>query len=1202
MAQQKFKLHVQPGKTVMAGDGDDYTTLVITARNEDGEIVSTVNGKVKIGISSGLIDESEVKMESGIALVKFTSPMFGTPIKSSQRMVYFLFRFMQKFLARSAGSTSYQANQKLATNIALETFKEGLNPIALIPKKDNDNFVYIVCDINGVKGKAKIEIKKESDSRNGNIVPGIYYGRDITGQSDWYLDLYSSGEGYFGEANTSIEVANKILFTTENFTEFNDAMGKMAGMGGFMKAYLGPNENETKYMENYNIRENGMPSAYMPMPNNGVFVYIPPILFEYAGRKANSTSGNPGDEVLKTEKTGIILSQDKIVGDGRSKTKAVFHYEDENGLPVVGKTITWSIPKGLKIISIQSVTDASGNAEAVLEAPVIKASDEKRGDNTGGLIDNYDLYQLTVQYTSAKDKNESTQTTLCIYKTLEQNLYILKPGMETSPYKVLLPQLEYYNLESSIYALLPASFLSTEKQKVPVSDAIIFVESRNFDKEEFWKLYTTWFKKDRKLFMSMLENPKGGYSAIVEASGKFKLIIRDFEGKMRLASGGYDRKMAIESLEAKIADLTGRRTGALTEVLGLLSAGSDASGNAPKSDGTFTGDMVNSLSYKEKVYKQIHEMEGVLCSGSFNDAMCTEEKLHILGMLMTNAKGTARFMGDTGNELIGHGWELLGMAWEFANEKFKISEKIGKKVGFDKVSDSLAKIGMKIDLGFWSKVTGTDRKTGTKRIIMDLIKKNVLSPDITNKNKASGAWYRAMGQAADGISGFVFESLTEGISDALSEANPVPDMVVESMRRKFYAGLRSEVDIFLAQTPEKVHALYPVLQPALHDRSTEIRSYYQSVASSRFNWEMYKSDIDLFRDVVVKGAIIVTDLYTMKWHQLKNHLENLDKFNKVCDAAYTTSMFAQEIWRYHYLWCEARGAFDYTNRSIGQGALVTTMVNPGIEIGLFNAAYAADPPKNALIPSVTGISGLDFALQNGQFPVANINKAIDANVAYTEWIKADHAKLTYLTGFKPEIAGAMYKSAQDFENLLSTVLVHALVYAEVKSAANQEAYNHAAGALKKGADALSASASNAKVEMDKMPEKLLVPIPETDETSGLPIWKNPVYQKIGAGIAIALVLGLVTIIFIRRRRRQAVSLQTQAPTTNPFTQSPAATIISSPQSSIAHSPAPTIVISPASSHSTSAIPHPSSPKFCPQCGNSFKAGAKFCGKCGYKTT
>ena len=726
-AQQDFRLLVEPGKPQLAGDGDDFTTLVISARNSEGEVITSMDGKVKIGVSSGFPDETEVSMQSGVALVKFTSPMFGTPVKSSQRMVYFMFRFMQKFMARATGSTDYNANQKLATDIALETFREGLNPITLIPKKDGDNFVYIVCEMNGVKGKAKIEITKATDGRNGNIVPGVYYGKDITGQSDWMLDISRGGEGYFGEANASSSEQVAILFSNEDFVEFNDAMGKMAGMTGFKKAYLGPPASEQKYYENYDISKNGMPSAYMPMPNHGVFVYIPPILFEYAGQRKDNEKAASETEEIKTEKTGIVLSQNKIIGDGRSRTKAVFHFEDENGIPVEGKAVTWFIPDGLKVISKETVTNALGNATIVLEAPVIKASEEKRGENTGGLIDNYDLFLIKASYPSLSEKTETTQAYLSVYKTLEQDLYILKAGMELTPYKVLLPQLEYYNLESSIYALLPESYMTVPNKKTPVNDAVVFLASRLFDKAEFQKVYDFYFKKDRALFMQLLENDKGGFSAVTDASGKYKLVVRDFEGKKRLYSGDYDRKIMMEPLEAKIADLTGRRKGALTEVLDLLSAGAESPGKTAANDGTFTGQGMNTLDYKEKVYKQLFDMERTLCTGSHTEAIYIEEKLHLIGMLMTNAKGTARFMGDTGKEIIENGWELLGMVWEYANEKYKITEKLsqktgldklGEKTGLDKVSDSLARLGMKFELAAWSKVLGKDQKHGTQRIIL----------------------------------------------------------------------------------------------------------------------------------------------------------------------------------------------------------------------------------------------------------------------------------------------------------------------------------------------------------------------------------------------------------------------------------------------------------------------------------------------------
>ena len=162
ISQQAVRLHVQPGKLQLAGDGDDYTTLVITARDPEGEVITTMNGKVAVRVSAGFCEAIEVNMRDGVALVKYTSPMFGTPIKASQRMVYFLFKFMQKFIARSGGSTDSRKNQKLASDITIETFKEGHIPTTLIPKKDGDNFAYIVCEMKALRGKLKSKFSKQA--------------------------------------------------------------------------------------------------------------------------------------------------------------------------------------------------------------------------------------------------------------------------------------------------------------------------------------------------------------------------------------------------------------------------------------------------------------------------------------------------------------------------------------------------------------------------------------------------------------------------------------------------------------------------------------------------------------------------------------------------------------------------------------------------------------------------------------------------------------------------------------------------------------------------------------------------------------------------------------------------------------------------------------------------------------------------------
>lgn len=388
------------------------------------------------------------------------------------------------------------------------------------------------------------------------------------------------------------------------------------------------------------------------------------------------------------------------------------------------------------------------------------------------------------------------------------------------------------------------------------------------------------------------------------------------------------------------------------------------------------------------------------------------------------------------------------------------------------------------------------------------------------------------------------------------------------------------------------------LQPALHDRSTEIRSYYQSVGETRFSTEIYKADWDFFRESVVKGGVISYDLLKLNWHKIKDHLKTLENFNKITDAAYTTTNLGLEIYRYHYLWCDARSAFDFVNRSIDQGSVVPiTKAEPEFNFSLFNGAYGAAPENFSTIPGMAGISGLDFSLQNGGFPVANINKAIDAGVAYNQWIQSEDKRKVFLTGFRPATAGALYKSAFEYENQLANVLINALVYAEDKSSLNREAYNTEALALKKCAASLSQTSNSAIAEMDKIPKNITVAVFDAEESSA-ESWKNPLYLKIGGGVLIFTFVLIVIMIIIRRKRKHT------AKTVQPFIQPNNPVVQSPPESSPLTKPekqtgqyAPEFQV-PDIQHPTSDIV---TPKFCPQCGAAFKPGAKFCGKCGYKT-
>jgi len=1179
-AQQDFRLLVEPGKPQLAGDGDDFTTLVITARNSEGEVITSMDGKVKIGVSSGFPDETEVSMQSGVALVKFTSPMFGTPVKSSQRMVYFMFRFTQKFMARATGTTDYNANQKLATDIALETFREGLNPITLIPKKDGDNFVYIVCEMNGVKGKAKIEITKATDGRNGNIVPGVYYGKDITGQSDWVLDISRGGEGYFGEANASSSEQVAILFSNEDYAEFNDAMGKMSGMTGFKKAFLGPPASEQKYYENYDIRTNGMSSAYMPMPNHGVFVYIPPILFEYAGQRKSNEKAASETEVIKTEKTGIVLSQNKIIGDGRSRTKAVFHFEDKNGIPVEGKTVTWFIPDGLKVISKQTVTNALGNATIVLEAPVIKASEEKRGENTGGLIDNYDLFLIKASYPSLSEKTETTQAYLSVYKTLEQDLYILKAGMELTPYKVLLPQLEYYNLESSIYALLPESFMTIPNKKTPVNDAVVFLSSRNFDKAEFQKAYDFWFKKDRALFMQLLENEKGGFSAVTDASGKYKLVVRDFEGKRRLYSGDYDRKIMMEPLEAKIADLTGRRKGALTEVLDLLAGGDAAVAGAQNAGESSLNITIKSMDFKEEVLTKLLQMENDLCSAGHQEAFYIEEKFHIIGMTMTNIKGTSRYMRDCAKVFGAQSYEAVKFLLFYAAEKYKFNEKLGNWFSKTKGGEKLSDAGLQAKGYLDTYLVGLGQDKGTKTIMQQALLYMVSEV----KKLPTDEYYALLGHAANYALTEKQKQMLDVMVDGVVYYLPFPDKIADLLIKEYYAGQTNEVIKLLNQDPAKLHAVYEQLQPALRDRSTEIRQQYSDVAAWRLNLDLFKAYTDLFADLIIKGAVIIWDVKTLNFANIQKHMEYIDNTKNALNAAYHASSLALEFMSYRNLWAESDAALIYTNKCIDQGTMSPVAENNNFSFPLFPSAMASGVSDLSLLKGVPALTANQLSLKNGKLPVDGLNQLYNGFPEFNKWFDQNAEKLLWLSVESPELTSELFKARDEYENHLQGLTILALGIIETPDdAALKTQWKTVSEQMAGTTESINKAGSAAFEKMKTIQSDPRVNIPEKNP-SAIPVQikenKLLTYLIISAGILLLLV---ILIIFIRRKRRSKTTVEVvTTQVAPPVYQVPPAPVVS-------NTPKP---------QQPPVIQKSSGLKFCPQCGTQLKPGARFCGKCG----
>ncbi len=1151
------RLHVQASKAELAGDGDDYTTIVVTARDPEGEIITTMNGKVGLLCSSGFLDETELQMTNGIAFTRYTAPIFGQPIKAAQRMVYFTVKFMRKFLLRSGGSTDQAANSKLAQNIALETFRE-INPLTLMPKKDGDNNVYFVAEMNGIKGKAKVLIQKATEGGNSALVPGYYSGYDITGQAPFELVLEGGGKGQMTQGGTE---AYSVLFTSEKSAEINSLMKKMMGGGEWMNLYMGASERDQQYMEGYDIKKNGLPSIYLPMPNNGIFLYVPPILLEYQGRPKETPSGSIAgttEEVEKKPRVFVTIEQNELIGDGRTVTKAIFHYEDENKIPVAGKSFSWSIPKEIKVISSQTVTDASGNAVAVIQMPLLKAKEEKRGDMWGQIIDNTALYRITTNFSTPKNQNESAYIDFSVYKTIEKNLRILKPGFEIKAIKVLLPQLDDYRLESSAYALIEMMNSPSIPDKAVVSDAVVLLERKKFDEEYFNRNYEYYFKKDRKMFMTMLDDAKGGFMALTDANGNFKLDV----------GGKSSRIIKAEPLQAKLSDLTGKRKGSLAKALKNF-----------KDDG-FTNRMIGSL----------FNMDKELCSSKHQQAICLEEKLHILGNLMTNLNSAAPMVKETTEGVIDGSWELVNSVAFFVNDKLKITEKLSEKTGLTAVQDKVQGYGGEKIKNFLNTYGGADIQGTLKSKIYKELYKRIFSLSDKGKIKGVEYYYKGMGESVYNGMAKIFEDFLEKISKALSDmiTNKIADpkgYAIQSVVDGYYTSLQQYITVYMAADPQEIHAVYDRLQPMIVDKSTEMRAMYADVGKKRMDMGYYKADKDLLADLSKAATVIGTVLVTRDYTTM---VETLDKIEK-CSKALDGMMGAYNAWveygNYSALLSNVSFCFQLAVNSISAGTIVKPVaVKSSFTFNLFPAALAVES-GNGPVPGLTKVTAASLKASPGNIPIGKLTVLYDGYERYELWLNSYSKKMFSLADKEPATIAGQMQNAATYDNYLIEMAALSVSLAEnTTEPLLINAWNSKLPVLESSVSGLVLNGSKLASAAKTIPDNPAIVLPEASSRSKLAFyWGNSKYMIIGIASLIALIV-LVAWLLIHRKKRRVKSIHQPTIVNQPIISMPPPT---QRQGQTLHKP---------ELSSGQAV----SPKFCPQCGAAFTPGKKFCGKCGYQ--
>lgn len=1151
IAQNNFRLHVQPGKNTMEGDGNEQTTLMITARDINGKIMTSVNGTVKVRINAGLLEEPEIPMVKGIASTVLTAPMFSTPIKAAQRMIYFIVRFMQKFLARVSGgsSTSQAAMQKEAGKVAMDIFREGLNPVSLVPKKKGNNFVYIVCEVNGVKGKAKIRINKSEDSPNGSVIPGTYYGKDITGQSSWEMTVHSAGKGYLHELSTRAEDANTIFFSNEDAKEINSAY-KAAGMGGFKKAWMGASDKEMKYTPNKDIKSTGMEIAYMPMPKNAVFLLVPPILFDYQKTSTTPVASNIGSanyKPVKADKVELYPLQNELIGDGTDKSKIVFRYINENGKPVSGKSITWECK--IPLISAQTVTDQNGEAYAEFQTPVLKGDPDRKGIASDNYYYNYEFFEINVRYSSSKNGNIKIGSGFLVYKTLDTKVRILKPGFDdTKSFNVLLPQLENYTLSGNIFVMLGKVATKGFSEKTPVNDAAFIVEGKKFDEEELkkWKNYSlSW----RKGFMYIIEKANGsiGYS---DKNGDFSLNVGLKTGK----------KLSKAPVEIKFSESTGLRADYVVNTL----------------------DQFNDITFKSTVIESIYQMEKSLCVENAEIALNYDEKLTLFGMQMAVINNGAALIKDTGGELVGNSWEVLkqvaSLGWEYG----KVGDLITGKLGEVEKIKKMKEIGVKIDEELWWRYSGKG-KGGITLIMKDLLRKCIYKKTDEKQIAGTSTFYKLFPSTASSMIAFSLTNIIDTLADKMSKHNSIPDAVSWALSSIYYYILKKDIQVYLSQDPAKIHAVFIPVRTVMIDRSNELRTYYQSIALWRYNAEMAKGYKDFLSEAVVKGTILGVAVISGNLAAVPEQLELLDKVNKYIDLAFAGYQLAAEFKRLGSLYAECSGDFKFINNYISSGSQPVSFKNNDLlSFPFISKAYAQNPPSSSTF--LKPVSENSLALNNGALPVNELNILFENHGRLTRWMQENDINISRLYFSDPAtVAGLLEESDSYNHNMLMTLVLTEGIIEKNNESEFTAKWNENAKKLTTNLNNLTSVVNNAVKEISKLP----VYDGKIDISSQNKKFDYKKYLPYGVGVAGIIIIAGVVIFFIRRKPKSKTFQKIQKPVRAAPVQPVTVQLKDEPQK--------VDVIEQTARKEKKSI------RFCPHCGNPLKEGAKFCGKCGQKT-
>jgi hypothetical protein len=566
-------------------------------------------------------------------------------------------------------------------------------------------------------------------------------------------------------------------------------------------------------------------------------------------------------------------------------------------------------------------------------------------------------------------------------------------------------------------------------------------------------------------------------------------------------------------------------------------------------------------------------MEQELCSGNYQEALYIQEKLHIIGMVMTNIKGSSRYVSDCANVFGEQAYEAIKFLVFFAAEKYKFNEKLFNKLGNTENAQKLKAAG--IDL---SDYVDTYTKGITEEAAKKSIAKRFLIRIVSEIKELPGEeFYLLLGHAANYALTETQKKMLDAIVDAVVYYSPTRGIIGEMIVKKYYAGQTAEVLKLLEQDPRKVHAVYEQLQPALRDRSTEIRQQYSSVAAWRLNLDDFKAFTDLTADLVAKGAVIIVDVYSQNYAAIQDHLKFIDKAKNVLNGAYHLASLGNEFVGLRNLWAESDAVLIYANKCIDQGSMSPVTENRSFTIPLFPSAMAAGGSEINLLKGVPVFTANQLSLKNGRLPVNEMNQMYAGYENFNQWFSQYEDELLWLSIDAPQLASQLFKAREAYNDQLEVLTVLSFgIIDKPEDISLKTQWKEVSGQMEKTSTEIIKVSGEATDKMKTMQANPPVNVPDktslaVSATFGESKWLT--YLLIGIG---GLVVVVVLVLIIRKKRKKGYQAQ--------------------PEIIQIHMPSrPVQTTAPAiSTPKTGSV----SMKFCTKCGAGLKPGAKFCGKCG----